>query len=257
VNALLDEVGLDDHVVDVAGELEPLVELLAGDFTASSLDRALGDAAAALWTDEVAAALAEELEAVRQDAIDRIALVAVALHELERGPAANLFARALAIRAATALVTRANRNLEQVEEVEAALETVPADEHRAAALPLAPTAVLAVDIPVEETDEAVVRFAESFPDDWRKLPAAADRAAHWLARTLATDERRSRMRAALAGLRDNAAEDYPLTAAALEDLLVEPQPEDPADDDLWVDLVVGIAQDELGLYAELPPPGAS
>lgn len=248
--ALLDEVGLEYDPIAAAPMLEPLVDLLADDLTSGALDRTLGDAAAALWNDEVAAALAEELEAVRQDAIDRIALVAGALYELRRRPADNLFARALAIRAATTLMTRANRNREQVEEVEGVLAKAPAEERRAHALPLARTGMMVVEIPPEEADEAVARFVESFPDDWDELPAAADQAAHWLARTLATDERRSRMREALAGLHDVAVADYPLTAEALEELLAEPQPEDPADDDLWVNLVVGLAQEQLSFFDE-------
>jgi hypothetical protein len=234
-------------VAAAAPELEPLIELLATDLESPALDRTLGDAAAGLWDDDVAAVLAGELEAVRQEAADRIALVAVALYELVRPPSANLFARALAIRAATTLLTRANRNREQVEEVEHVLADTPPEEHRAHVLPLARAALLGVEIPPDEADEAVTRFVESFPEDWEDLPAAADQSAHWLARTLATDERRAGMRAALAELRDTAAEDYPLTADALAALLEEPQPDDPADDDLWVNLVVGLAQEQLAL----------
>jgi hypothetical protein len=35
-------------------------------------------------------------------------------------------------------------------------------------------AVLGVDIPLAEADEAVARFVESFPDGWHRLTAAAD-----------------------------------------------------------------------------------
>jgi hypothetical protein len=236
-------------VAAAANELEPLIDLLATDLTSPALDQTLGDAAAALWDDGVAAVLAEEFEAMRQEAANRIALVAVALRELDRRPADNLFARALAIRAATTLLTGANRNREQVEEVEQALSEVPPHERRPYVLPLARTALLGVELPPEEANEAVARFIESFPDEWHKLPAAADQAAHWLARVLATDERRSRMREALALLRDTVAEDYPLTSEAFGEVLAEPQPEDPADDDLWVNLVIGLAQEQTEFVA--------
>jgi hypothetical protein len=53
------------------------------------------------------------------------------------------------------------------------------------------------------------------------------------------------VRGALAELADLCADDFPLSAAALGRLLAEPIPEDPAKDELWVHLVVGLAQEQL------------
>jgi hypothetical protein len=46
-------------------------------------------------------------------------------------------------------------------------------------------------------------------------------------------------------LREASAEEFPLASAALERLLAEPIPKDSAKDDLWVSLVVGLAQEQL------------
>ena len=67
----------------------------------------------------------------------------------------------------------------------------------------------------------------------------------WLARVLATDERRRGMRRALGRLADAGADEFPLATAALTALLAEPMAIDPAEDDLWVGLVVGLAQQQL------------
>jgi hypothetical protein len=72
-----------------------------------------------------------------------------------------------------------------------------------------------------------------------------DRDEAWLARTLATDERRAAMRRALAQLADAGSEEFPLAVGALRALLDEPVARDPAEDDLWVNLVVGLAQQHL------------
>ena len=53
------------------------------------------------------------------------------------------------------------------------------------------------------------------------------------------------MRASLAELAELSAEDFPLVSATLSELLVEPVPDDRAQDELWVNLVVGMAHEQL------------
>lgn len=53
------------------------------------------------------------------------------------------------------------------------------------------------------------------------------------------------MRAALGELAELSAEEFPLASLALRELLAEPVPDDPAKDELWVNLVVGLAHEQL------------
>jgi len=53
------------------------------------------------------------------------------------------------------------------------------------------------------------------------------------------------MRRALAQLAEAAGEEFPLAVGAMRSLLDEPTPSDPAEDDLWVNLTVGLAQAHL------------
>jgi hypothetical protein len=49
----------------------------------------------------------------------------------------------------------------------------------------------------------------------------------------------------LTGASPRGFDQFPVASAALERLLAEPTPEDPAKDDIWVSLVVGLAQEQL------------
>lgn len=53
------------------------------------------------------------------------------------------------------------------------------------------------------------------------------------------------MRAALADLAELSADEFPLTSHALRELLAEPVTDDPVKDELWVNLVLGLAQEQL------------
>jgi hypothetical protein len=106
------------------------------------------------------------------------------------------------------------------------------EEHRSRALSVAAAAIPVVEFDPEEVEEAVTRFLR-------------EESQAWLARILATDERRRAMRRALGRLADAGSEEFPLATAAITHLLAEPMPADPAEDDLWVSLVVGLAQQQL------------
>ena len=241
---LLDDLGVELDLAAVASDLEPLVHALVGSSNAK-ITKAAAKAAEAVWDDDVRDELAEELAQLRAAALERLETIDAAVRELEQPASRNEVARALAFHAAVELISHANRNYDRLAELETRLADASPDDRRPLALPLAVAAATAVAIPADEADEASAKFIESFPREWQKQPQGAQRAAHWLARTLDRDERRQRMREALARLAQTGDEEFPRATAALDELLGEPVPEDPADDDLWVNLCVGVVQERL------------
>ncbi|MGH3094166.1 MAG: hypothetical protein ACRDOG_17800 [Gaiellaceae bacterium] len=250
VRDLLDDLGLSLEPNEVAAEIAPVAHALSTRAPRRSIEQKAAHAADAVWSDDLRSELAVQLAGLRGDAVARLAMIDAAVEELDKPAARNRVALALVYESAATVLSRANRNYELTAALEERLEGTPVDEHRALTLPLAATGIPAARIEGEEADEATARFIESFPAEWAELPEAADQAAHWLARSLATDERREAMRSALRALADSAPEEFPRVSAALTDLLEEPTPEDPADDDLWVNLCVGLVQEELALFGE-------
>ncbi len=234
--------------LDVDGfDIEPLREPLAPLLLAilenrppSELERISRRTARKIWNDELAQETRTSLHVLRALLMLRLRHVDAALSELERPVERNRMARATIDRLAMELVREAEAETFQLAAVEEELRNASPAERRAVVLPLSGAVAGNVGIDPHEAGEAAARFLESFPDEWSARPAAADHAAHWLARTLATDERRARMRAELAELAQ-AASGLPLLAAELEGLLDEPVAEDAAEDDLWVNLVVALA----------------
>ncbi|MBA2460341.1 MAG: hypothetical protein H0V45_01015 [Actinobacteria bacterium] len=96
----------------------------------------------------------------------------------------------------------------------------------------------------EQAAKAIARFVLSLPPDPEAAHKEFDRPTAHLARTLATEKRRRNVRASLAELARSSADQFPAASAALEQLLAEPIPKDPAKDDLWVSLVVGLAREQ-------------
>jgi hypothetical protein len=129
--------------------------------------------------------------------------------------------------------------------LERPLERAPRTRHRRLTLPVAATATLAADIGDEEAAVAITEYAFSMSTARRPARGQRDRATDRLASALATDERRRSVRAALGELAELSAEEFPHASTALGDLLAEPVPDAPARDELWVSLVVGLAQEQL------------
>jgi hypothetical protein len=69
----------------------------------------------------------------------------------------------------------------------------------------------------------------------------------WSARREAgdPDDRRRSVRASLAELAELSADEFPLASSALQELLSEQAAHDPAKDEIWVSLVVGLAHEQL------------
>jgi hypothetical protein len=246
---LLDGLGIGLELNAVAPEIEPLLGALIRQAPRAALQQAAVDAAEAVWSDELEAELAQELQGVpRRDPEEDPELmptIDAALAELARPPRQNHVAHALVWRAALELMRRANRNYERMAELEQALaEALPA-AHRQLTLPIAVTASLAADVGDLEAAKAIAEFVVRLPPDPETARKAFDRATARLARTLATDKRRRDVRASLAELARGSAEEFPAASAALERLLAEPIPKNAAKDDLWVSLVVGLAEEQL------------
>jgi hypothetical protein len=129
-----------------------------------------------------------------------------------------------------------------------------AEQHRALTLGIAAAATLAADVDDEQAAKAIAQYVviASHPKASRKR---SDRAAATLARSLATDARRQNTRAALTELAAMSADEFPRASAALRDLLTEPVPNDPAEDDLWITVVVDLAEDQLATVLSVPPRG--
>jgi hypothetical protein len=132
-----------------------------------------------------------------------------------------------------------------VAELERALERAPRTKHRRLTLPVVGVASLAADVGDEEAAKAVAEYAFMLSTSGRPSRKHHDRTAARLAKTLATDERRRSVRASLAELAELSADEFPLASSALQELLSEQAAHDPAKDEIWVSLVVGLAHEQL------------
>lgn len=229
---ILDELGISLDVTAKGHAVAPLVDRLAHGAPREEADLVAARVAAEIWDDALAGAMRERLAALREEYRGRIAAIDAVAGELERPPAQNEVALALVARAAVELWARARRSYAVVSVLEDELEDAPPAEHRSRTLAIASAAIAMVDLDADEVSAAVGRFL-------------SDRDEAWLARTLATDARRAAMRRALSQLADAAGEEFPLAVGAIRSLLDEPISNDPAGDDLWTNLVVGLAQAHL------------
>jgi hypothetical protein len=59
------------------------------------------------------------------------------------------------------------------------------------------------------------------------------------------EERRGSVRASLVELAELSADEFPLASSALQELLGEPFPHDSVKDEIWINLVVGRAHEQL------------
>ncbi len=246
---LLDGLGIGLDLNSAAPEIEPLLDALIRQAPRTTLQQAAVGATEALWSDELETELAQELREFREQALDEdpelLPTLDAALAELPRPPRENQVAHALVWRAALELMRRANRNYERMADLEQALADAPPAAQRRLTLPMAAAASLAADVGDLEAATAIAEFVVSLPPDPETARKAFDRATARLARRLATDKRRRQVRTSLTELARGSAEEFPVASAALERLLAEPIPKDAAKDDLWVSLVVGLAQEQL------------
>jgi hypothetical protein len=249
LGGLLDELEVGLDLNSVAPEIEPMLAALMRQASKAVLEQAAGDAVEAVWSDELERELVTELdefrELVLEDDPELVATVDAARAELGRAPRQNQVAHALVWRAALKLLQRANRNYERMAELEQALADAPPAAHRRLTLRVSVAATLAAGIGDEEAANAIARYVFSLPANAKADSKQLNRANAQLARTLATEGGRRKVRASLAELAQVSADEFPLSSAALQRLLAEPIPKDPAKDELWVRLVVGLAEEQL------------
>ncbi|MGH2762564.1 MAG: hypothetical protein ACRDL4_00650 [Thermoleophilaceae bacterium] len=246
---LLDELEIGLELNAAGPAIEPLLDALIGATPDAALRQAAEQAVEALWDADLQREVRAELEDLREHAVQEstrlLPTIDSALAELRAPAQQNHVAHALVWRAATKLLRRANRNHERMAELERTLEHAPQARRRSLTLPIAATASLAADIGDEEAAHAVAAYALSLTTGGRRARKQRDHAAARLARSLATDERRRAVRASLTELAELSAEEFPLASLALRELLAEPVPDDPVSDELWVNLVVGMAHEQL------------
>ena len=237
----IDDVSLDEILDDLgiavdAAASGPAIAVVADRLTAGApreeVEAAARRAAAVVWTEERAREVRDGLARLRQHYDARLAALERAEQALSSPPEENSVAVALVARAAVELWARARRGYDQMALLEDELTRASQDEHRSRALSVSAAAIPVIELDRSEVADAVARYLR-------------DETQAWLARVLATDARRRALRRALGRLADAAAEEFPLATAALTALLAEPMAADPAEDDLWVGLVVGLAQHAL------------
>jgi len=246
---LLDELEIGLELNTAGPAIEPLLNALIGAAPQGALRQAAVEAVEALWDADLEQAVRAELEGFRWHAVEEnarlVPTIDSTLAELGGPARQNHVAHALIWRAATKLVRRARRNHERMAELERALEHTPRARRRRLTLPIAAAASLAADVGDEEAAKAVAAYAFSVSASRRPSRKQRDRATARLASSLATNERRRAVRASLAELAELSAEEFPLASLALQELLAEPVPDDPAKDELWVNLLVGLAHEQL------------
>ncbi len=256
---LLDHVGIGLDLNAVGSTLEPLMAAIVDSAPPAAVQQAANRAVEALWDHELQAEVRFELTAFRNEVTEPnsefVAALDTALAALGRPPSDNLVAHALIWRATAELMRRVNRNYDRVAHLEKALAHARPNQHRALTLSVAAAASLAVDVGDEEDAKAIAQYLVEIASHPTASRKRSQRAAAGLARSLATDERRQSMRTALAELASVSADEFPLAAAALNKLLAEPVPDDPAKDKLWMSLVAGLAEEQLAAAISTGPRG--
>jgi hypothetical protein len=246
---LLDAIGIGLELNSAGPAIEPILAALIGDEPPAALHTAAVGAVEELWDAELASEIRIELEGFRAEVVgedpELVSRIDSALRGLAEPSADNQVAHVLVWRAAAKLLRRANRNHERVAELERALERAPRTKHRRLTLPIVGVASLAADVGDEEAAKAVAEYAFMLSMTRRPSRKHHDRAAARLAVRLATDERRRSVRASLAEVAELSADEFPLASSALQELLSEPFPHDPAKDEIWINLVVGLAREQL------------
>lgn len=213
-------------------ETSRLAAALGGPGRATAdLDAMVGAAAAALWPElqpSTAAALRRHLAAAGpSDADDLAAALAWADSDDPRNP----LARALAVRAAQELAAAVERASATLRAAEATVGQGGEAGAVAAARALGVMAVELLDLDPEDYAPEVVAYVDAGED-----AAALDE----LARATGDEETREWARAAVAALDDAEA---PAASAAVHELAAGPVPADPAEDAVWVPVMLALVEE--------------
>ena len=183
-----------------------------------------------IWPDDLRIDIERALDALAPSSAPVAALLERAHRDLDRGPERSLLAREVVERWADEIAWEVQRPIHCILCVdERILHAATADERRSAALTVARIAGHAARIPHAEIRIAVV--------------ASAHHGETCVASALATDERRRAVRIWLHGITELARGSMTRLADAVHELLDEPWPSSPADDELWQEAVRGLVEE--------------
>jgi hypothetical protein len=217
---------------------EPVVEALVEGRSDAQVGRRVRAAAAAVWDDALRADTATALDGFENYLRDTLARLDAARAELTRPPADNRLAMALVERLCTDHLETVAALGARFDELEAEMQFAEPEERREVALRAA--AEIGVSgISDEERYSATASFVAKPPPEGPSGRTLIEQSTRALARSLATDDRRRSTRQELAFLAEEARDEIPLLAEAIDDLLGEPLSEDAGEDDVWVSALFG------------------
>jgi hypothetical protein len=191
-------------------------------------DRLAGDAAAALWDDELARSIRDGLKRVRQAGPEWRTAAEGALDELDLLGCRSEIAREVAAHLALQLSHLDDPWTVCICCVDEGLAEAPPERRRELACQVAHLTRRNAGIPDEEVRAALIGARFQSP-----------------VRSLATDERRRAVRARLARIGRLARTSMPLLAAELEAIGAEELPERPEHDDAWAELCQVLVRKEV------------
>jgi len=185
---------------------------------------------ASIWPNELRADIELALDALAPGCASVAALLERAHRDLDRGPERSLLGREVVERWADEVAWQIQRPIHCILCVEERIvHAATADERRRAALRVARIAGHAARIPHDEIRVAVV--------------ASAHHGDTCIVSAIATDERRRAVRIWLHGIAELARGSMTRLADAVHELLDEPWPSSPADDELWQEAVRGLVEE--------------
>jgi hypothetical protein len=193
-----------------------------------------------VWDQRLRDAALEAISALRKELTRKAAVLDSAILDLEQPARKSAMARAVVDRILADLLDANDANIEALAELERELEETPVDERAGRAALAARGAYVAARIPANDVRAAVVRTARAM----QRVPANEDGAeygARFLARRLASDERRRAAREWVATLANESAEHVPLLADELRDLAAVSASSAPEDDLIWVQACIGLS----------------
>ena len=237
--ALLDEVGLGLDLPTYADELDPVVDAIVDGASSDVLEIAVDGAAHRVWDDDLRSEVSSLLDRYRAELVEQLETVDSVIGELVAPAPENLMARALVHRAP--LPRSSSRRRRPTGGSRKLWRRGSPRPRRSTGTSIASEAaaelVGAVPIGEDEIEQGVERMLETSGNGDRPGQGAMQ----WLARALATDERRASLRDALDELRASLRDDEtPQLRSAIAEILSAAPPADPADDGAWLAFVVAL-----------------
>jgi dihydroneopterin aldolase len=226
-----------------------VVEALFEGSSGARIEKLAGRIAAAAWPDVLRPAFERGLDVCERELREQLELFERARAELARPARTSKLPAAVVEQLAYDLAEEMDEAMGELSSIEIELEDeeLTADERLQLILRLPAKVAGAAEIPWEEADrladrvrDLTVASVEEGEDPSRAIDALRDDIC-----ALATDQRRASIRDALRQLAANVHESLPLVSTAAVELAARPAPADPADDELWVAAMNGLAAQML------------